>query len=88
MSLSTRLTFRSYAAQPAAIALNLTYASASSAVLRVDTSNIDSTTGRISARVESKRTYNSGLFVFDITHSPEGCSTWPAIWLTDPANWP
>jgi hypothetical protein len=78
----------SYAARDAALTLNLTYASTASAILRVDTSNTDSTTGRISARVESKQTYNSGLFIFDILHSPYGCSTWPALWLTDPSNWP
>lgn len=78
----------SYAAKEAALALNLTYASATSAVLRVDTSNTDTTTGRISARVESKTTFNSGLIIFDIIHSPYGCSTWPALWLTDPSHWP
>ena len=78
----------SYAAQPAALALNLTYATATSAILKVDTSDTDTTTGRISARVQSKNTYNNGLFVFDVIHSPVGCSLWPALWLTDPANWP
>ncbi|KAF1343936.1 concanavalin A-like lectin/glucanase domain-containing protein [Delphinella strobiligena] len=67
---------------------NLTYASSSSAVMRVDTSDTDASTGRYSVRITSKNTYDSGLFVFDVLHSPYGCSTWPALWLADPANWP
>jgi hypothetical protein len=39
-------------------------------------------------RLESKKQYNSGLFIFDIMHTPYGCGTWPALWLTDQANWP
>lgn len=67
---------------------NLTYATSSSAVLKVDTTDTDASTGRYSVRITSKNTYNSGLFVFDVLHSPYGCSTWPALWLSDPANWP
>ncbi|KZF20212.1 glycoside hydrolase family 16 protein [Xylona heveae TC161] len=68
--------------------LNLTYASDTSAVLKVDATNADSSTGRRSVRISSKKTYNEGLFVFDILHSPYGCGTWPALWLSDPSNWP
>lgn len=39
-------------------------------------------------RVESKKTYNDGLFIFDVKHTPYGCGTWPALWLTDHSNWP
>lgn len=39
-------------------------------------------------RLESKTQYNSGLFIFDVKHTPYGCGTWPALWLTDPNNWP
>jgi len=67
---------------------NLTYASSSSAVLKVDTTDTDASTGRFSVRITSKKQYNSGLFVFDILNSPYGCSTWPALWLSDPNNWP
>ncbi|KAK3717030.1 hypothetical protein LTR37_006085 [Vermiconidia calcicola] len=67
---------------------NLTYAGADSAILRVDTSETDASTGRFSVRIESKKQYNSGLFVFDILNTPYGCSTWPALWLTDQSNWP
>ncbi|XMA09820.1 hypothetical protein WAI453_002611 [Rhynchosporium graminicola] len=77
-----------------ASSLNLTYASPSSAVLRVDTSVSNTSvpnasTGRFSVRVTSKKQYGlNSLFLFDVKHSPIGCGTWPALWLTDPHNWP
>ena len=72
---------------------NLTYASSSTAVLKVDTSvgpndTPNASTGRFSVRVESKTTYENGLFIFDVKHTPSGCGTWPALWLTDSSNWP
>ncbi|KAL1881900.1 hypothetical protein Daus18300_000954 [Diaporthe australafricana] len=88
--------FVHYVPQAQAESLNLTYASTSSAVLRVDTSvgntsSPDASTGRFSVRATSKRQYNTGsggLFLFDVKHSPLGCGTWPALWLADPSNWP
>jgi hypothetical protein len=84
--------FVHYQLQDAAIqpAHNLTYASSSSAILRVDTTSdeYDTDTGRWSVRVSSKKQYDSGLFIFDILHSPYGCATWPALWLSDDNNWP
>lgn len=68
--------------------MNLTYASDSSAILRVDTETGNQTSGRKSVRITSTDTYDSGLFIFDVVHSPYGCATWPALWLTDPSNWP
>lgn len=69
---------------------NLTYASESSAILRVDTTSdeYNTSTGRWSVRVSSKKQYDSGLFIFDVLHSPVGCGTWPALWLCDQDNWP
>lgn len=67
---------------------NTTYTSDSQAFVQVDVSQTNASTGRHSARVSSKNTYNDGLFVFDIQHTPYGCGTWPAIWLVDQANWP
>ncbi|EAQ85998.1 hypothetical protein CHGG_07251 [Chaetomium globosum CBS 148.51] len=72
---------------------NLTYATPSTALIRVDTtvgpgSEPDASTGRFSVRLESKAQYGPGLFLFDVKHTPYGCGTWPALWLTDPANWP
>ena len=78
----------SYVDGPGSTAQNLSYASNTSAVIRVDTSNSDASTGRNSVRITSKTQYNNGLFIFDILHTPYGCGTWPALWLTDPANWP
>jgi len=34
-----------------------------------------------SVRVESKRTFNSGLFVISVEHQPTGCGVWPAFWF-------
>ncbi|KAF7170947.1 hypothetical protein CNMCM5623_003394 [Aspergillus felis] len=71
---------------------NLTYAGPSSAVIRVDATgqlaSSRSPVGRRSVRLHSKTNYSEGLFIFDVLHSPYGCGTWPAIWLTDPSNWP
>lgn len=82
--------FVHYVSEEAATQHNLTYASESSAILRVGTTSDDFNTssGRSSARVSSKIQYNSGLFIFDVLHSPVGCGTWPALWLSDEANWP
>ncbi|KAF2641009.1 hypothetical protein P280DRAFT_468689 [Massarina eburnea CBS 473.64] len=65
-----------------------TLSSDGTAILRVDTSDKNATTGRRSVRITSKSTYTTGLFIFDVLHSPYGCSTWPALWLSDIANWP
>ncbi|KAI1864862.1 uncharacterized protein JN550_008682 [Neoarthrinium moseri] len=85
--------FVHYVPQARAEQLNLTYASSSSAVLKVDTSvgntsSPDASTGRFSVRVTSKTQYDRGLFIFDVKHTPLGCGTWPALWLSDPSNWP
>ncbi|KAI4738802.1 hypothetical protein E4T50_10733 [Aureobasidium sp. EXF-12298] len=66
---------------------NLTYAGASSAILKVDSTSTG-TTDRNSVRITSKNQWDTGLFVFDIIHAPYGCGTWPAVWLSDPNNWP
>ncbi|KAI9794503.1 MAG: hypothetical protein M1833_000363 [Piccolia ochrophora] len=80
--------FVHYVDQPGAVAANITFASSSSAILKVDATEANAITGRRSARVTSKQQYESGLFIFDILHSPYGCGTWPAVWLTDPSVWP
>lgn len=51
-------------------------------------SGTEAANGRQSVRVTSNNTYADGLFIFDIIHTPYGCGTWPALWLTDPSNWP
>ncbi|OAA40025.1 Concanavalin A-like lectin/glucanase [Metarhizium rileyi] len=82
-----------YVPRADAVNRNLTYVTQDSAVLRVDTSvgpgsNPDASTGRFSVRLGSKKTYDSGLFIFDVKHTPYACGSWPALWLTDPSNWP
>lgn len=64
--------------------LNLTYTTDNSAVLKVDTVNPATERGRRSVRIESKAQYDHGLFIIDITHTPVGCGTWPAVWLLGP----
>lgn len=68
--------------------MNLTYASDSTAVIKVDTDTQNQTSGRKSVRITSTNSYDNGLFIFDVVHTPYGCATWPALWLTDPSNWP
>ncbi|KAL4810927.1 concanavalin A-like lectin/glucanase domain-containing protein [Aspergillus unguis] len=80
--------FVKYVNESTAHMLNLTHATANSAVIKVDTKTKNATHGRNSVRIESKMTYDTGLFIFDVIHSPYGCGTWPALWLTDGANWP
>lgn len=67
---------------------NLTIASETSAIIKVDTTVANASTGRWSVRLQSKKQYATGLFIFDVLHTPIGCGTWPALWLSDPANWP
>ncbi|CAJ2507885.1 Uu.00g090710.m01.CDS01 [Anthostomella pinea] len=85
--------FVHYVPKEQAESLNLTYATDDVAVLAVDTSvgptsSPDASTGRFSVRIESKVQYDSGLFIFDVKHTPYGCGTWPALWLSDQNNWP
>lgn len=83
-----QLTLYRYVNQSTSNSLNLTYVGEDSVVLKVDTSNKNATKGRQSVRLESKTSYDSGLFIFDIIHTPYGCGLWPALWLTDTYNWP
>jgi hypothetical protein len=60
----------------------------SSVSIRVDNKTRYAPRGRKSVRLESKKGYDTGLFIFDIIHTPYGCGTWPALWLADTYNWP
>ena len=54
----------------------------------VDHTGIASKAGRPAVRIESRKTYDSGLIIIDIEHMPGGiCGTWPAFWTYGP-NWP
>jgi len=68
--------FVHYVDQAGSQQMNLTYATAVSAVLKVDTSETNAITGRKSVRITSKNQYNGGLFIFDVAHTPYGCGTW------------
>jgi len=52
-----------------------------------DSTHVATGRGRDSIRLESKKIYNNGLIIIDLTHMPTGCSTWPAFWTYGP-NWP
>ena len=54
---------------------------------------VDSTTttkaGRNSMRIASKKTFNHGLFIIDLSHMPAStCGLWPAFWLLGDGTWP
>ncbi|KAF2117723.1 putative endo-1,3(4)-beta-glucanase [Lophiotrema nucula] len=46
--------------------------------------------GRPSVRLQSKKTYNRGLFILDLAHMPSStCGTWPSFWTWgDSKLWP
>ncbi|EAW10763.1 glycoside hydrolase family 16 protein [Aspergillus clavatus NRRL 1] len=82
------LGFVEYVNQTTAETMSLTQATESSVIIRVDNKTSHAPRGRKSVRLESRKTYHSGLFLFDIIHTPYGCGTWPALWLADTYNWP
>ena len=56
--------------------------------LGVDHTGMASKAGRPAVRIESRKTYDTGLIIIDIEHMPGGiCGTWPAFWMFGP-NWP
>lgn len=57
--------------------------------MRVDTTPVQSE-GRRSIRLESKQTFQDGVYVLNVSHVPTGCAAWPAFWtLTEnEAAWP
>ncbi|KAF9533563.1 concanavalin A-like lectin/glucanase domain-containing protein [Crepidotus variabilis] len=44
-------------------------------------------TYRDSVRINTKKTYTTGLFIIDMDKAPWGCAVWPAFWSTG-FNWP
>jgi len=49
------------------------------------------TPARRSVRIQSRATFNEGLFVATVDHVPTGCGLWPAFWMygEDPEHiWP
>ncbi|KAI5197850.1 glycoside hydrolase family 16 protein [Aureobasidium subglaciale EXF-2481] len=80
--------FVNYLDQATAESTNLTYAGEASAFLRADSTDTNAKNGRSSVRITSKKQFHTGLFVFDVKHTPYGCGTWPAVWMADPSDWP
>ncbi|KAF1944136.1 hypothetical protein EJ02DRAFT_109735 [Clathrospora elynae] len=79
--------FVQYVDEATARQTNLINSSATSAVSwGVDAEN-KTPEGRPSIRIESKKSYNTGLIVLDVAHMPFGCGTWPAFWTIGP-DWP
>ncbi|KAF1809680.1 hypothetical protein P152DRAFT_156624 [Eremomyces bilateralis CBS 781.70] len=61
--------------------------SSDSIYMGVDTEN-ETPNGRPSVRITSKKAYNSGLVILDLSHMPGSvCGTWPAFWMVGP-DWP
>ena len=52
-----------------------------------DTTTLGDGQNRKSVRIQSTKSYDSGLFIADIYSMPHGCSVWPAWWMVGP-NWP
>ncbi|GIC90595.1 glycoside hydrolase family 16 protein [Aspergillus udagawae] len=80
--------FVEYVDRKQAESLDLINSTNSSVSIRVDNKTRYAPRGRKSVRLESKKGYDTGLFIFDIVHTPYGCGTWPALWLADTYNWP
>ncbi|CAA7268897.1 unnamed protein product [Cyclocybe aegerita] len=57
-------------------------------VMRTDnTSTLERGQHRNSVRINTKKTYTTGLFILDLDKAPYGCAIWPAFWSTG-FNWP
>ena len=52
--------------------------------IRIENTTKTANVGRESVRLESKKLYNSGLFMLYLEHMPTGCGTWPAFWTSVP----
>ena len=48
----------------------------------VDYQRVASGRGRDSVRLTSKRAYTHMLAVIDLAHMPQGCGTWPALYVS------
>ncbi|TDL28057.1 hypothetical protein BD410DRAFT_894166 [Rickenella mellea] len=77
--------------QSVAVQANLSFASATSFIMRADDLNVvpPSARGRNSVRITSHNSYADSMIVVDVKHIPEGCGTWPAFWTLSKAGpWP
>ncbi|CAK9070210.1 unnamed protein product [Durusdinium trenchii] len=46
-----------------------------------NTTVLEGKAGRPAVRIESKKSYNGGLFVLKLDHVPTACGAWPAFWM-------
>jgi len=46
-----------------------------------NTTVLEGNAGRPAVRIESKKSYNGGLFVLKLDHVPTACGAWPAFWM-------
>ncbi|KAH7910586.1 concanavalin A-like lectin/glucanase domain-containing protein [Hygrophoropsis aurantiaca] len=80
-----------YVNKDMALQNNLTFASGNKFVMRADDRNVvlSQARGRDSIRITSYAAYEDSLLILDVSHMPEGCSTWPAWWtLSQQGPWP
>ncbi|OJA13654.1 hypothetical protein AZE42_06891 [Rhizopogon vesiculosus] len=79
-----------YVNETVAKALNLTFATDETFILRADDFTVLNAkgAGRDSVRIRSNNQYTTHVTVFDMQHMPEGCGTWPAVWETNESDWP
>lgn len=72
--------FVSYVDQTTAQLEGLISASEGTLYMGVDSSNIASSTGRSSVRLQSINAYTHGLVILDLAHMPASiCGSWPAL---------
>lgn len=72
-----------YVTESTAQADGLVSVSGNQVTLRADSTTVLSSSGpgRNSFRLQSNAQYTTHVAVFDIAHMPQGCGTWPAIWV-------
>ncbi|KAJ3510435.1 hypothetical protein NLJ89_g4674 [Agrocybe chaxingu] len=78
-----------YVNRTTAFARNLAYVTDDDkVVMRTDnTSTLERGIYRDSVRINTKKTYTTGLFILDLDKAPYGCAIWPAFWSTG-FDWP
>jgi len=79
-----------YVSEATAQSLGLTSVSGNNFILRCDDTTVLSASGpgRNSVRIRSNAAYTTHVAVFKVSHMPQGCGTWPAIWETNESDWP
>eukprot|EP00425_Heterocapsa_triquetra_P044184 CAMPEP_0195074622 /NCGR_PEP_ID=MMETSP0448-20130528/17685_1 /TAXON_ID=66468 /ORGANISM="Heterocapsa triquestra, Strain CCMP 448" /LENGTH=522 /DNA_ID=CAMNT_0040106901 /DNA_START=16 /DNA_END=1584 /DNA_ORIENTATION=- len=73
--------FVEYVEREEAFKLGLASATAEGIYMGTDMRSKAGKKGRKSVRIQSKATYQEGLFILDLDHVPTGCGTWPAFWM-------